>query len=510
MFAGVLALYLFLPTKNYFWDGVDFAQNIEDATRLNSSLFHPNHLLYNPFGYIIYRAFQGIGINLRALEVLQITNSVLSVFSAYLLFRILNQTLRSTYLSYVLTLLFSLSATWWKYSTDANSYIASVLLLIISFYYLLPDRKPRPLLAALFYSASMMFHQMAVFFFPALLAGVFLQARGLSSRRRTLLLIQSGVASFLLTILTYYYSFYLQTGRTDFRTFFRWTTSLSPEPGHTFSVWGNLVYTVNGHVKLFTSGRILFLKDSLDYRTIALLAVLLMLVVVLLWKLLRNFGEIKTFMATALRRDGRFKSLRILCAVWVASFFIFQYFFIPQHTYYRLFYLPALLVLIGTYLTRYDDAAHERRRRYRAALLVAAIAVSNLIFYILPLAQVKNYPPLAVALKLNEAWPRGTTVFFASRNSDNSLVRYFNPGVVWIEVNQETIEGEARNLQKDSSAWMETSLITLYQATPEGQRWLEAHTERQPEYEFINDKYRLQFYRLKPDSFNLPRETPSP
>ena len=44
---------------------------------------------------------------------------------------------------------------------------------------------------------------------------------------------------------------------------------------------------------------------------------------------------------------------------------------------------------------------------------MAAIAVSNLIFYILPLSKVENYPPLAVALKLNQAWPHGTTVYFA-------------------------------------------------------------------------------------------------
>ncbi|HKQ99809.1 MAG TPA: hypothetical protein VJT09_04000, partial [Pyrinomonadaceae bacterium] len=307
---------------------------------------------------------------------------------------------------------------------------------------------------------------------------------------------------FLLTILTYYYSFYLQTGRADFRTFFRWTTSLSPEPGHSFSAWGNLVYTVNGHVKLFASGRTLFLKDSLDAWTIALLAALLILVVALLYKLLRSFGELKRLAATVMRREGRFHSLRLLCVAWIAPFFVFQYFFIPQHTYYRLFYLPALIVLLGTYLAPID-AAQAHRRRYRAALLVAAIAVSNLIFYIRPLAQVKNYPPLAVALKLNAAWAPGTIVYFASRNSDNSLVRYFNPAARWVEVDRETMESEVRNLQPEGSAWMETSLIDLYRDSEDGRRWLELHTLRSPEYEYVTDKYRLQFHKLKPESFGL-------
>jgi hypothetical protein len=501
MFLGLLLVYLLLPTKNYFWDGVDFAQNIEDAGRLTPQLFHPNHLIYNPFGYLIYRSLQAVGLNFRALQVLQITNAVLSVVSAYLIFRILKRTLGSRYWSVVLTLLFALSATWWKYSTDADSYIPSCLFLILSFCYLLPDRKARPLVAALLYAVAMMFHQMAVFFFPVLLVGIYLQTRALAPRRRMMLMLQGGAVSFLVTILSYYFSFYLQTGSGDFRTFFRWTTSLSPEPGHSFNVWGNLVYTVNGHVKLFTSGRIIFLKDSIDFWTVCLLLILLTLVVVLLLKVARNFAELKSLLASALRRDEQFHALRILCIVWIATFFIFQYFFIPQHTYYRLFYLPAILVLIGTYLVQYE-AMPRRARRYRAALLVAAIAVSNLIFYILPLAQARNYPPLAVALKLNEAWPPGTIVFFASRNSDNSLVRYFNPAAVWVEVNRETIAAEARKLQPGAqSVWLETSLVDLYAATSEGKRWLETHTVREPHYEFVNDKYRLQFYRLKPESF---------
>ncbi|MDT5061084.1 MAG: hypothetical protein QOH63_1543 [Acidobacteriota bacterium] len=497
MFAGLLALYLLLPTKNYFWDGVDFAQSIEDATRLNASLIHPNHLFYNPFGYLIYRTLQAIGLNFRAIEVLQITNSVLSVLSAYLFFHILRATLRSRYLCYALTLLFALSATWWKYSTDADSYIPSVLFIIVAAYFLMPDRKARPVSVALAHMASMLFHQMAVFFFPVCLVGIFLQTCTLDMKRRIVLLLQYAATASILTLLTFYYSFYLQTGRADFHSLFKWMTSLSPEPGHTFSVWGNFVYTVNGHVKLFTSGRTLYLRGALTPLNITLLSILLIIVVLLLLKLARHFGELKSFLTTPRRKDERLKSLRILCAVWIASFLIFQYFFVPQHTFYRLFYLPAIILLVGTYLMQYE-ATPAHRRRYRVALLVAAIAVSNLTFYILPLAQVRNYPPLAVALKMNQAWPKGTIVFFASRNSDNSLVRYFNPSAVWIEAKPETMESEMQGLQAGrDSLWMETSLLDLYQATPEGKRWLDAHTIQRPEDEFIDDKYRLQFYQIK-------------
>jgi hypothetical protein len=229
--------------------------------------------------------------------------------------------------------------------------------------------------------------------------------------------------------------------------------------------------------------------------------ILFVLVAVLIVQVARNFGELKSFFSAAKRKDDRFQDLRKLCLVWIASFLVFQYFFVPQHTYYRLFYLPAILLWLGTYLVQYE-ALPQTKRRYRAALLVGAIALSNLIFYIAPLAQARNYPPVALALKLNQSWPPGTIVYFASRNSDNSLVRYFNPSAVLVEVTPQTLEREVRNLPPGTqSVWMETSLVDVYEATPEGRRWLEAHTARHPEYEFVNDKYRLQFYRLKPESF---------
>jgi len=66
-----------------------------------------------------------------------------------------------------LTLLFALSATWWKFSTDANAYIPSVFFLLLGFYLVLPDRKPRPLVLALTFFAAMCFHQLAVIALPA-------------------------------------------------------------------------------------------------------------------------------------------------------------------------------------------------------------------------------------------------------------------------------------------------------------------------------------------------------
>jgi hypothetical protein len=47
MFPAMLLVYLLFPTKNYYWDGIFFARVIEDASTLNPSLLHPNHLAGN-------------------------------------------------------------------------------------------------------------------------------------------------------------------------------------------------------------------------------------------------------------------------------------------------------------------------------------------------------------------------------------------------------------------------------------------------------------------------------
>src|ERR671915_340070 len=74
MFAGILLSNLLLLTKNYYWDGIFFSHVIEQAAGLDSSLLHPNHLIYNVLGYLFYCAARSIGLEIRAVEVLQILN----------------------------------------------------------------------------------------------------------------------------------------------------------------------------------------------------------------------------------------------------------------------------------------------------------------------------------------------------------------------------------------------------------------------------------------------------
>jgi hypothetical protein len=184
--------------------------------------------------------------------------------------------------------------------------------------------------------------------------------------------------------------------------------------------------------------------------------------------------------------------------VWIASYLLFLFFFIPQNTFYRLFYLPAIIVLGGTILAPHEPLPGGVRR-YRAPLFVATMFAANLAFNTFPYAQIRTNPPLALALELNKVWPPGTVIYLAEWNSDNLLVKYFNPETDWRIINRETLEQEVQNMKaRDVASWIDTTLINQYSSTPDGARWLEMRTTERRE--LVNDKYKLRFYRLKPNS----------
>src|SRR5258708_36629526 len=134
---GILLVYLLLPTRNYYWDGISFAQAIEDAPGFSASLNHPNHLIYTAAGYLDYHLVHALGLPARSLTVLRVTNSILSAAAAYLFCDILLAVFAASsgaqYWSPILTLALSFSATWWRFSTGANAYIPSVLRLLAAF-----------------------------------------------------------------------------------------------------------------------------------------------------------------------------------------------------------------------------------------------------------------------------------------------------------------------------------------------------------------------------------------
>jgi hypothetical protein len=495
---ALLLLYIAFPTRVYYWDGIAFAQMIEDASGLNISLAHPNHLIYNFAGYLFYRLLRTLGFELRALTALQILNSILSVASAIVLFAILRDALRSLYLSICLTLLFSFSATWWKFSTDANAYIPSVLFLLVCFFLILPDRKPAPVLLALTFFVSMCFHQLAVIAYPVLALGVYLQDGAVSIRGRVKNALTFSLLSFFLIAVTYAVVFYFATGTFGLGQLIRWTVSYSPDADRRFNLWSNLAYSLRGQVRLFLGGRFGLLEGLVNPAITVLLVLLGVAVLFLIFAALWNLRKLKRHVRSA-RLEPRQKTVLLLSLLWSGVYLAFLFVWLPQNTFYRLFYLPALILLLGLALAAFEQSG--LRRMFTTAIFVGVIGLANFLFLIYPSSHEEKYPPLAFAREMNREWPAGTVVYYAADNSHEGLVRYFNPSTRWLLLKHQLPESElAKIYNEGGSAWFETTAIDQLSATVDGARWLNAHARPESLRELISSKHRIRFVQVVPSA----------
>jgi hypothetical protein len=406
-------------------------------------------------------------------------NSLLSAACAGVLFLILRDTLRSVYLSTCMTLLFAFSATWWKFSTDANAYIPSVLCLLVSFYLVLPDRKPQPLLLAITFFISMAFHQLAVVMFPVLALGIYLQDGAVSLQRRALNAVYFGVIAFVLIVSSYAYLFYLASGSFDVSRLIRWTASFSPDAETRFNAWSNLQYSLRGQVRLFFGGRFNSLRGLVNPLVIVLIVALAAAVALVIFNVLRNINRIRSLQWWRERHLGtRQKSVLLLSLLWATLYLVFLFFWLPQNTFYRVFYLPALIILFALAV-----AAFARRQAGKfTAVFVTAVVLANFLFLIYPFSHVEKYPPLVFALEMSRQWKPGTVVYYGAQNSDEDLVRYFNPHTEWRLLQTDSLEA------LPGDVWLETTAIDRLKIDP--------HAHKESLKELNDGAYKIRFIRV--------------
>ena len=496
VFVATLLSYILLLTKNYYWDGIFFAQVIEDAPRINATLIHPSHLIDQVLGFLVYRATRLCGLRIRAVTVLQVSNCFFGAAAAAVFFRVCVDCFKSQYVSLVSTAVFAFSAVWWRFATDSNAYVLTVLVLLVTFWLLLPEHKSRPVLAGVMHALAMLLHQLAVFFFPVAIAAIVLQARRKGNTAKSV--VWYVVTAVTITAGVYYLVFHLSAGAWSLTRFVSWITYYSGENGFSFNVWNNLIYTLRSQVRTTFGGRVAFVREFGGPAMTILAALTTLAWLTFLVVLLRRWKEWRDIAVAAFKFSKRFAPLTILCALWIVPYVVFLFFFIPQNVFYRLFYLPAIILMPGSVLSAIQSSPNYVRR-YRAAMFAIAVFLANLTFSQYPYTQVRANPPLALALRLNHVWPTGTVVYFTSPNTDASLVRYFNPGSVWVQITSGELTRQLDQLPRTPrGAWLETTLVDQLEATPEGKAWLERHAILRSDCELVNQKFRIRFYQLKP------------
>jgi hypothetical protein len=460
--AGILIVYAILPTKNYYWDGVAFAQNIEQASGVSmkaplfwTSIIHPNHLVYNSIGCLVWNAARSLGFHVRAIAVLQAMNMVAAAACAWLMQRILLRTTHSAYLSTTLTLLFAFSAIFWKYSTDSDAYILSVLCLMGAFYVLIATREPCPLMVGLLHAAAMLIHQLAFLFFPAAVLGLFLKGGWKAVWRYCV--IAGGI-----TLPAYYAGFWLEERETNPADFLRWLTSHSPEVSFSFNLPRNVAITISSYSRLFFGGT----GHVLRYFGPFMLVTLILLAVVLA-RLIILFVRYRADLRLLPHLDWASDSVRVAIA-WLSAYVVFLFFWLPHNTFYKLFCLPAIIFLLGQYLARYSGP-----RRNRLALFVATMALANLALYIFPYSRADYNQALRFATRMRPLWPSGTVVYYGEYTVDDWFIRYFNPQTVWKPMNPRDRAGNfaysaLNDLEAGREVWVDTTAAETLTAAGAG------------------------------------------
>jgi hypothetical protein len=478
----VFAVYAVLPTKNYYWDGVSFAQDIEQAGRFGApsfwlSLIRPNHLLYDSLGYVVWIALHSMGLQVRAIAVLQAINMVLAAVSAHILQRTLLRLTQSIYLSTTLTLLFAFSAVFWRFATDADAYIPSVLFLVASYHVLCTSSKSRPLLVGILHAGAMLIHQLAIFFFPAAALGVYLKGG-----RRALLQYCAVAAG--VTLPAYYAGFWLQQRSARFGPFVHWLTFHSPDVSFTFTLSKDLAITLMNYPRLFLGGTAHVLQFFGPFMLVTLL-LLAVAVVALLTRTLRHRDELRS-----LHLNPEPTLPLLVAVVWLVPYIVFLFFWLPSNTFYKLFCLPAIIIIIAYVVKSYPGPRH-----YRMALLVATMALANLAFYIFPYSRPDYNQALRFAHRMGRVWSDRTVVYYSDFIVDDWFIRYFNPRTTWKQI--DPVKGVAsftqdanRDLAAGNQVWVDgPTAAALAQSWP----GVSAHFDAAQEDNF--PKHPIRFYR---------------
>lgn len=407
----VCTLLLYLPflTRTYYWDGVLFSLNIERVHRGEvpaAILFHPNHLLYSALGYVLYSALWACRIHLRALTVLQLFNVSMSAAAGYALYGLAKRVTRSAALALFCWVLFTCGATWWKFSTDADSYILSVLLIIWAVRFSTGD-PPKIFATAVCHTLAMLFHELAIFVYAPVIAAILLNPRQpIRKRIWTSILYCAGTGA---AVAAAYLACYSQADRTAYPTLLKWITSYASDSSFTHS-FGQLVNSyLMSYVKLFAGGKLVFLGEYFSAPVVLSLAICI--------------GALVTSIRLFRTRTLAQRQSTVVLWVWLLTSAFFLAIWDPGSAFHKLFVWPAIVLLIGSYV------------RTKAGLALAiALGAWNFAAFIYPHAHDSADPVLSLARKVDRELPRDATVYYNQLIPDDWYLEYFAPGRAWVHL----------------------------------------------------------------------------
>jgi hypothetical protein len=465
--ALVAAVYLALPTRSYYWDGIGFALGIEHPEWFGTSLIEPNHLLYIPFGRALYVMAQQTGLGIRSMTALQAANGISAACCVFVLGSAVLDWTGSIFMSLLSSALLAFSATWWKFSTDADAYVMAALFLMLAFRFILPWQPLRPLSVAALHSAAMLFHELSFLFCPAAILGLWMQAQG---RLRQWLAVSTYIcAAFVMTMAPYVFS----ASRANIfspRRFVEWLAYHTPDSHFSVDA-ANVAAVAEGHVKLLLGGRWTLARRFQGVPTAVALALLALFIILIV----RRPSLTPDDAAPGWRET---RAMLILSLAWISPFFVFLCFWLPGNTFYRLLYAPALMLLLAATAVQRGWLSTPARRR-AIAIGVASVCAWNFSLLIWPESRTEANPVLLAAEELQPRLASGAMIYHATFPPDDWLVMYLNPQTRWMELtsfNPLSVQHDvAEAAEQGRPVWLDGSALERLDQEPGGPAWLNRH-----------------------------------
>ncbi|MGI9071134.1 MAG: hypothetical protein ACR2JB_07405 [Bryobacteraceae bacterium] len=482
---AIAIFYSAFLTRTYYWDGVLFSLYIEGVHRgelAPAILLHPNHLVYSALGYLLYSTALACGLELRSLTLLQILNVVVSIGAGFVVFGLSKRITRSSSIALFCWLLFAFGATWWKFSTDADSYILSVLFLVLTIWFAL--RNPARIIpAAVCHILAMLFHELAVFTYVPVIAAIALDFRWSKIKKfwtSLIYVIGTGVC-----VGGGYLVAYSQADRLTYPSLFSWITSYASDAGFTHSLAEITGSYLTSYIKLFLGGKLSLIRD---YFSVALCLSLAISVCMLIWAL---FLFRRTRACPPANPNAR--AIFVLW-MWLFPSAIFLAFWGPGSAFYKLFVWPPIVLLIGVYI-----ASRKRLNQHVHAFqaLAVAIAAWNFGAFIYPHSHTSADPVLVFAQTLDRQLPRDATVYYRVLDPDDWYLEYFAPGRKWLTL-PPRIESWQQHLPSSTRGpvCLETTALDELEKNPRAARLgLEADTARR--WDLVNSQHNIRLECLK-------------
>lgn len=422
-------IYLLIPTKMYYIDGVYYAEHIENMPwHLNA--FHPHHLLYLPIAHFVYNAIHAIIPALKAMTFLQVSNAIFGALSLWIFSLILGKVeIGLTGRIFAIVILGS-SYTFWHHASDANIYIPASFLCLLTILIILSDSFDKSqlmqfCLIVLLAFASMIHQISLVMLVPAV---IYMLSSGLKQSR--IAAIRVGVFTLLILIIGYAYIFALYHGDTPATSanFIRWVTAFG-QGEHYFTISEEHPgkppdVIARGHAHAFfplkplervlydqksgdTPAKIRLYKYFLRLTCLSLLAYIIILLLI---------------------KDEERKRKGFLFFIIFIVYFIITSVFMPENHFYRIFYLPSLIAI---WAMAFASLPKEYKKILKPviAILIALFFINNLTKGIIPESKAENNPYLALTREINSFTTSDDVVIFAPRDRYfTGIYRYFGKG----------------------------------------------------------------------------------